>query len=456
MKLKNSFRGSFLRFRKENSPNYQPPIDRRNYYAFGLLLLWLIVYLLTSKAHAQTVQPLKVGDRIPDITVHNIINYRAKSLKLSDFKGKLIILDFWGSWCSSCLKRFPLSDSLQREFNNNLQFLLVNSARTNDREPQIRNILKKFSSPGSEFGLPCAIYDTQLDRLFPHISFPHYVWIDGNGMVISINGSDELSRENIVNYFKFHKTPEYQKTDFDHDRPLYTVKELPLDHLEQYSIFLKGNIEGIGNGGMREINGVPRGIILHNRSLLQMYRTILPRLRPGLDETRIILEVSDSSKLSYMATKLTPHDWKRYNLYSYEIVVPAARVTHLYDDVLVDLNRYSAFNATIEKRRMFCWILEKMAGQDTLNSKGGGFLNALDDPAHPQLINGSVTILCNYLKKLGGKAIILDRTRYTANIDLRFSGPVRDMESIRQQLKRYGLVLYSGYQDIDMLVIKDK
>jgi thiol-disulfide isomerase/thioredoxin len=429
---------------------------KKIFYIMSMALLCLL-----NMAYAQipeaTLATLKIGDRIPDDTINNIINYSSNSLKLSDFKGKLLILDFWATWCTSCLKHFPTADSLQREFKDNIQILLVNAANTKDAKEKILKTLQRFNRPGGEkFNLPSANGDTILDRLFPHYFIPHYVWIDQKGFVRSITSSEELTRENIKNFLKEGKTPAYQKDDFDPHRPLYTVKSLPTDHLQQFSMLLKGKIDGISNGGMRYINDTIRGLILHNRSLLSMYQRITSGKIPGISENRLLLEVKDKSKLTYITSKEKMADWERQNFYSYELIVPANQIDHLYDYVLDDLNKYTPFQARIEKRKLSCWILEKNSEPDLLHSTGGESVDALGDTSNSRLINTSIFSLCIYLNMISGDAIIVDKTGYTQNIDLVFNRPVSDMATMKKLLTRYGLRLYSTAEDVDMLVVKDK
>src|SRR5258705_3241888 len=71
-------------------------------------------------------QELTIGDVCPDVRLVNYANNKIKSFTLSDFKSKLIIIDFWGTGCTSCIKAFPKIDSLQKKFQDKIQFILVN------------------------------------------------------------------------------------------------------------------------------------------------------------------------------------------------------------------------------------------------------------------------------------------------------------------------------------------
>jgi len=49
-----------------------------------------------------------------------------KTVKLSDYYGKVIYLDFWASWCSSCAKALPLFTQWQKEFGDDFVVISVN------------------------------------------------------------------------------------------------------------------------------------------------------------------------------------------------------------------------------------------------------------------------------------------------------------------------------------------
>jgi len=56
---------------------------------------------------------LKVGDRIPEIVARDL---EGKPVEMSRFKGKILIIDFWATWCVPCVKEFP---SLEKFYRNN-------------------------------------------------------------------------------------------------------------------------------------------------------------------------------------------------------------------------------------------------------------------------------------------------------------------------------------------------
>lgn len=164
-----------------------------------LLRIAIIAFVcsLTIVASAQTaaVKPLKIGDRIPEMTFSPVINYKSTSVKLSDFKDRLLILDFWATWCHFCVEAFPKEDSLAAQFGNKIQFMLVD-AKAWDTEAKVKGFYaKKLSSPEG-FKLPSIYLDTVLNKRFPTDLIPSYVWIR-KGVIVAITSAEEINAPNI-------------------------------------------------------------------------------------------------------------------------------------------------------------------------------------------------------------------------------------------------------------------
>src|SRR5438034_9125331 len=94
------------------------------FFMKGILLPFLSAF---SQDSLDKTSPLTIGHQLPEIVFNSVTNYKSKTARLSDFKGKIIILDFWSSFCGSCINLFPHLDSLQQKFKNDLQIILVNT-----------------------------------------------------------------------------------------------------------------------------------------------------------------------------------------------------------------------------------------------------------------------------------------------------------------------------------------
>src|SRR5690606_14700910 len=74
-----------------------------------------------------STKPLQIGDTIPDYLWHlplQVVNYSPAggkdAITLNDYRDKLIILDFWATWCKPCISSLYKLDTLQKQFAGEL------------------------------------------------------------------------------------------------------------------------------------------------------------------------------------------------------------------------------------------------------------------------------------------------------------------------------------------------
>lgn len=175
------------------------------------ITIFIVMALLCLKfnvkaQHPNEVKPLKVGDRLPETfwqQEHTIYaNGKTSKQTLAAYKGKLLILDFWATWCGTCVGKFPITDSLQQE-NSELKIVLINSNKKDNAQT-----LKKFyaENPNAKaHPLPTLVADTLLKAMFPHKYVPHYVFIDYRGMVMGFASYHFLNREIIASLIQQHQ-----------------------------------------------------------------------------------------------------------------------------------------------------------------------------------------------------------------------------------------------------------
>ncbi len=70
---------------------------------------------------------LTLNETAPDFKFHSILNSEEPLQSLSDYKGKVIYLDFWASWCKPCIQSMPLLNKLRNEFKEDgFEIIAVN------------------------------------------------------------------------------------------------------------------------------------------------------------------------------------------------------------------------------------------------------------------------------------------------------------------------------------------
>lgn len=114
----------------------------------------------------------------PDFTVTDA---QGNNVKLSDFKGKPVVLNFWATWCYYCKVEMPDFNEAYKE-NPDVQFLMVNATGTNGETVDSAKAYieqEKFEFP--------IFFDTQHDALKAYgvSSFPQTIFIDKDGNIVS-------------------------------------------------------------------------------------------------------------------------------------------------------------------------------------------------------------------------------------------------------------------------------
>lgn len=174
--------------------------------SLGRMKMLALLILCSSSLYAQqkdTIIPLKIGNKIPAWVMNTtfpVLRNRgsvADSMKLNQYKGKLILLDFWAAWCSTCIYKFPVLESLQLRYPEDLAVILVDTKNNRDPLEQMEGILSGKKAPFISSKLESIYNDTVLNSLFPHSFLPHYVWIGKDGTLKALSGAELLNEETL-------------------------------------------------------------------------------------------------------------------------------------------------------------------------------------------------------------------------------------------------------------------
>ncbi|MET0634809.1 MAG: TlpA disulfide reductase family protein [Chitinophagaceae bacterium] len=130
----------------------------------------------------------------------NLFDSTGKEYTLDSFKGKIIYLDVWASWCSPCIGQFPPAKKLEEKYrgNNNLLFLSASIDAT--REGWINKGLKKHTPPGLQLWAGVGGWDSQFSKDYFVRGIPKYILIDKEGRIINFDAPrpGEYTAEQIL------------------------------------------------------------------------------------------------------------------------------------------------------------------------------------------------------------------------------------------------------------------
>lgn len=162
-----------------------------NYRIYPPLLLALLISLLSTEALAAKNISEKYTGSINSfhwlkrpIGVNHVQfrNAQEKQVELSEFKGKIVLLNLWATWCSPCIKELPALDRMQQRLGSD-DFAVVAVSLDDDVE-LARELLFKTLSIQS-----IALYTESIDKLgrdFPVNVVPASFLIDREGQAIGV------------------------------------------------------------------------------------------------------------------------------------------------------------------------------------------------------------------------------------------------------------------------------
>lgn len=411
-----------------------------------------------NKAIDVTTKGLQIGQQVPDITINNIHNYKATTAKISDFKGKLLILDFWATWCSPCVAMIPKMDSLQKQFEDKVQFLSITYQENHIVAPFLSKL--NNSAKSSIIGVT---EDKELHKMFPHVSLPHYVWIDKNGIVTAISDLKAVTANNISSLiYSADQTVIPKKRDmqiaYDQNIPLLINGNAGNgESMKSHSVFT-GYIEGLPTGYHMTTNLATTKLTATNLSISWLYRLTYGMLiNEFLGNNRIIIEVNKPATITPAAVKSM--DERNKNSFCYELVLPVENRDRLAIYMKQDLDRFfDQYKVTIEKRTVPCLALERTSLIDKIASKGGK-PGASFKGSGFQLQDFSLVRLITEMNMMvldKSSRPLIDNTGYTGLIDIKIEARLNDIHSLNKALALYDLTIIEREMSIDMVIIKDK
>jgi thiol-disulfide isomerase/thioredoxin len=436
----------------------------------NILCLILILVVPWGRLEARDgVLPLALGQKVPaSFWELERPLYRDGAFgkgNLGSAKGKLLIVDFWATYCAPCIVSLGHLDSLQKQFGDRVMVLGVNNEKKGLQESFLKG----------KFGAVHFLMDggmvKDLRMMFPYLSIPHQIWIR-DGKVLFITDTFAATASNIQKVLDGEKVDVFFKkeaVDFRPSRPLFVGGNGGDGRSLVFQSVVAGYADGV-EGNAESINIKGKGdttvVTFPNRDILGLYRRAAAFsvsaefMRP----TRSVIEIKnpDNRFVTFTAVPKTEVRafWRKYG-FMYNLVCPGGIPREqVFGYMFKDLNRYFAFYnliGKIEERMVDCYVLER-SGKAGASFISKGTVPSLKEDKwlkswENMPFSNFISIIQNRYTAI--KAPIVDGTKFDGNIDISIDTRSADLEGLLKELSVYGLTLNKRKVLLPMLVITD-
>ena len=168
-------------------------------------ILIIFIYLITisfsyafEKPGLKNLVLIKNPKLYEDVVFMDI---NQKNVNLDDFKGKLIILNFWATWCAPCKEEMPSLDNLQSNIKlNNLKIFPINIGQEDISKTEF--FFKELKIKNLDVYIDAPI---TLAKKFSLRGVPTTILFNKEGKEFArIMGSIDFNDEEFINWLKFY------------------------------------------------------------------------------------------------------------------------------------------------------------------------------------------------------------------------------------------------------------
>jgi uncharacterized protein (TIGR03435 family) len=357
----------------------------------------------------------QIGKPVPNYTFSKILNSNDNEISLQDLKGKVVILEFWATWCGPCIPAMKKLDSLQKEFKDELAVITISSEN--------KERLEKFIK-SSKTGL-MVVSDTMHSANFKYKVIPHSIIIDKNGIVRAITSPEHITKAVVSNLILKDQIELESKDDF-YINPNLEVKLIKSISNSNYRIELK-NYDQEKRGSTRfliDTEGNVNGIDIWNSTLPRLYQSLF--------------DVSSPSRIVFRDS-LSENDFPYEKEYQYNFTL---EVSSDYQNKwrtigIAFLNENFDVNAKRGIKNLECYVLKNI--DNTIEESSSDQTEYMFMGTILKTKKIKISQLAAYLENFTDVPVV-DKTNLKGDYDIEFEWQAEDPKTLHSELRTYGLI----------------
>ncbi|WP_400261422.1 TlpA family protein disulfide reductase [Sphingobacterium sp. SG20118] len=393
------------------------------------IIVLLIIFTFSKSSFAQVAPVL--GTKI-DLNRQLKLMGRAP-INLDQFKDKLLIIDFFTTFCTSCIEAIPEHNLVQQEYKDEIQIVPV----TIEKEDRVASFFRKNDYVKAN-ELPIGIEDKDLGSIFPYQTVSHVVWIY-KGKLIAITMGDMVTKNNIEHVLQGNSVANWpMKNDF-----FKSIDDTLVTHENVFESKLGSFVNGGTTSYRLDTIGDKIRLKIVNAPIIASFNYLFNEISklPLMKKERIVVEAPNVER--YIKPDTMPMSvWLQKYSFCYESTWPLTMdKSELYNAIIIDLSNRLGVIARLDDHDATVWVVRKSRNR---------MLNSVSN-------NGKKTELVVWMMMLeifnvDFPPILIEEDQHTLIIP----GAVKDFNSLRKVLESSGFDLSVEKKSILSLILKGK
>jgi cytochrome c biogenesis protein CcmG, thiol:disulfide interchange protein DsbE len=135
-----------------------------------------------------------VGDKAYNFELPNL---DGGTTKLSDFKGQMVVINVFATWCKPCIDEAPELQAFAKEYGDQYRLIMLDKGET---KPNVRKFVKKYGSPNATYVFD---YNAKITKKYNTTGQPETFVIDKEG-IIREHYNGPITTNELVEMVKKH------------------------------------------------------------------------------------------------------------------------------------------------------------------------------------------------------------------------------------------------------------
>jgi uncharacterized protein (TIGR03435 family) len=362
----------------------------------------------------------------PDFTVENISASKPTTVRLSELRGNIVILEFWATWCAPCRLAMKHLDTLAQAFKREpVRFLAI----TKESSSLVRRFAKSNPSP-MWLSLDA---EAKAHKLYKVDDIPHTVVIGKDGRILAVTEPDEITADRLRALLDGHQqdvkfAPLVDAEDFvQREEQLFAALPAPKSVLKPFdargglsrSLFMP---QYAGNS----LQAVTLLILLYSEAHQIPLKYIKPE-SPELVRERYYLQI-----------ELTTNDRQALRDTLKSLCARELTVT---------------IDTSLEKEKVY--YLRKTGANTALQPSSASAVALQQTDSSYAGTRQPIATLAAYLSQRCGLPVV-DRTGLPHAYNIQLLQHTGTLESMKEPLARYGLELVEAQRPLPIYVVQKK